>query len=70
MSRRGLHTASAEAGTAMTDAEITQFRAALTELLEDETCKSFIEGVLSQISDARRPASSENALDIFDKVTA
>ena len=54
----------------MTDAEIAQFRAALAELLQDKTCKSFIEGVLSQISDARRTAFSENALDIFDKVTS
>jgi hypothetical protein len=57
-------------GTPMTDAEIGQFRAALAELLDNETCKRFVQGVLSQIGDDRRRVFSESALDIFDKVTS
>lgn len=54
----------------MTDAEIAQHRSAVEELLQDKTCKSFVEGVLSQIGDAQRKAFSGDALTIFDKVTS
>jgi hypothetical protein len=55
-------------GTPMTDAEIGKHRSAVEELLQDETCRSFVEGVLSQIGDEQRKAFSGDLLTIFDKV--
>jgi hypothetical protein len=52
----------------MTDAEIGKHRSAVEELLQDETCRSFVEGVLSQIGDEQRKAFSGDLLTIFDKV--
>jgi YD repeat-containing protein len=57
-------------GTPMTDAEIAKHRAAVEELLQDKTCKNFVDGVLSQIGDAQRKPFSGNLLTIFDKVTS
>ena len=57
-------------GTPMTDAEIAKHRAAVEELLQDKTCKDFVDGVLSQIGDAQRKPFSGNLLTIFDKVTS
>jgi hypothetical protein len=56
-------------GTPMTDAEIADHRSAVAELLNDKTCKSFVEGVLSQIGDSQRKAFNGDLLRIFDKVT-
>jgi hypothetical protein len=57
-------------GTPMTDAEITKHRAAVDELLQDKTCRSFVKGVLAQIGDAQRKAFNGDVLKIFDKVTS
>ncbi|HKP84179.1 MAG TPA: DUF4214 domain-containing protein [Pyrinomonadaceae bacterium] len=56
-------------GTPMTDAEIARHRAAVEELLQDKTCKKFVEGVLARIGDAQRKAFSGDLLKIFDEVT-
>ncbi len=60
----------ANKGTPMTDAEITRHRSAVEELLQDKTCKSFVEGVLSQIGNGQRKAFNGDLLNIFDKVTS
>ncbi len=57
-------------GTRMTDAEIVKHRSAVEELLQDKTCKSFVEGVLSQIGNSHGSAFSGDLLSIFDKVTS
>lgn len=54
----------------MNDAEIAKHRSAVEELLQDKTCKSFVEGVLSQIGNAHGKAFSGDLLSIFDKVTS
>ena len=54
----------------MTGAEIAKHRSAVEELLQDKTCKSFVDGVLSQIGDVQRKAFSGDILNIFDKVTS
>jgi hypothetical protein len=52
-------------GTPMTEAEVKKHKAAVEELLQDETCKSFLEGVLSGMGEGERKAFSRNLLTIW-----